>query len=71
MPVFGLSSLDVFKRKLYVRIPMVNWSGDQRADFALCQIYGFDTVSLVSSGDTLSETVAWGSSFILRQDRPL
>ena len=24
MPVFGLPTLDVFKRRLYVRIPMVN-----------------------------------------------
>ena len=33
MPVFGLPTLDVFKRKLYVRIPMVSWSGNWHANF--------------------------------------
>lgn len=59
MPVFGLTALDVFKRRLYVRIP---YGQLKRRLTILWQVYGFDTVPRCTLGhDVHPETAAWGA----------
>ena len=70
MPVFGFPTLDVFKRRLYVRPhssnnPVLN----RKTDFGRRQISGFDSVSHHTLGESAEpEVAAWGTQPPVRSD---